>query len=425
MHESTRRRLCRAAFGLACVLPTALALLWCYWQGQPARVAEAESQLTALTGLSARVGSVSRPRPGVVRLSDVQLNEPESGALVARCDKLELRSYRNLAKASLVGARIDADRLAALWPAIDRRMQRWQTDWPAVAVQCNEIEVRSAHGQLKLRAADCDLAGLRRTPDEVQAWAAFQVAEVDNAGKVTLWARRKKQASRPSTRFEVVSGEAWLPAWLLANGCAPLAQVHPEARLRGKFAAVQNASGWDAEVEGLEMQGRDLHRALSGRLPSFGVWPLRVRIDHAKLREGRIERAEGSVRGGKSEVSLETLSWIEGALGLQLHTRAISGTLPFDEMYAGFRLDHEGVHLDGHCQQSRSGVLLRGKKLVLEAPQQHLQPSDVLIELFAEKTSRTVSTGSATAGLLSLMPEPSLFKVSKHQQFEQTNSKLR
>jgi len=425
MHESTRRRLCRAAFGLACVLPTALALLWCYWQGQPARVAEAEAQLTALTGLSARVGSVSRPRPGVVRLSDVQLNEPESGALVARCDKLEFRSYRNLVKASLFRARIDADRLAALWPAIDRRMQRWQADWPAVAVQCDEIEVRSTHGQLKLRAADCDLAGLRRTPDEVQAWAAFQIAEVDNAGKVTLWARRKKQASRPSTRFEVVSSEAWLPAWLLANGCAPLAQVHPEARLRGKFAAVQNANGWDAEVDGFEMQGRDLHRALSGRLPSFGVWPLRVRIDHAKLREGRIERAEGSVRGGSGTVSLQTLAQVEGALGLQLKTRVAAGALPFDEMHAGFRLDHEGLHLDGHCQGPRSGILLRGKKLALQAPTQHTQSSHALIDMFAEEASRTVSASSATAGLLSLMPEPRLFEVSRNQQFEQTNSKLR
>lgn len=429
MHESTRRRLCRAAFWLVCVAPTALVLGWCHWQQQPARVAEAEAQLSALTGLSAQVASVSRPRPGVLRLGDVQLREPEGGALVARCERLELRSFRKLLKVSAVGVRLEADRLAALWPAIDRRMQHWQADWPAVAVHCPLVVVASKHGQMELQTGDCDLAGLRFEPkeEEVQGWLAFCVAEMGNAGKVTLWARRTKQASTPTTRFELASAEARLPAWLLADGCPPLGQIDPQARLRGKLAATYTPAGWDADLANVELNGKDLHRALSAKLPSFGPLPLRMHVKTAALREGRIERAEGLLTSeGSGTTTKATVLRVAAALGLGAPNdqKLPAGEIEFVELKARFHLDHEGLRLAGHCGKTNSGVVLRATRgALLTAPRQPPRDATDLVACFATETTGTVPSSTAAVGLLPLLRSP-LFTVSERL-LEQEDTSLR
>ncbi len=419
MHESTRRRLCRAAFWLVCVLPTALVLGWCHWQRQPGRVAEAETLLSSLTGLTARVSAVSRPRPGVVRLVGVQLREPESSAEVVSCERLEIRRYRNLIKVSLAGAELDADRVGRLWPAIDLRMQRWQADWPSVTVQSSEVAVRSQHGQLTLRASDCDLAGLRFVGDEVQGWLAFRVAELDNTGPVTAWAKREKQATRPTTRFELTSTKAWLPAWLLAGGCPPLAQVHPRAKLRGAVSAAHAPLGWDAKLTGIELQGQELLRVLSSKLPALGSWPLQVHIEQAALQEGRIVSAQGKVRGGVGQVSPATLARIQLALGAAPPGRAPASprsSVDFDELNAAFRLDREGLQLTGLCRGPIAGVVLRSSKGPLLALQEHrLRSPKVLLDMFAQENAGAVPAGAATEGLLSLLPTPPLFEVSSRQ----------
>lgn len=419
MHESTRRRLCRAAFWLVCVLPTALVLGWCHWQRQPGRVAEAEALLSSLTGLTARVATVSRPRPGVVRLVDVQLREPESSAEVASCERLEIRRYRNLIKVSLEGAQLDADRTGSLWPAIDRRMQRWQADWPAVTAHSPEIAVRSQHGKLTLRASDCDLAGLQYAGDEVKGWLKFCLKESDNAGAVTVFARRQKQASRPTTQFELTSAP-WLPAWLLADVCPPLAQVHPQARLRGKLNDVAcTAAGWEAKLEGVDLRGQELLRVLSRKLPALGEWPLHVRIEHAVLRRGRIDSAEGRVHGSVGEVSAATLARIERALGLTPPPRREvppKARIAFDELHAGFRLDHEGLRLTGLCRGPVAGVVLRGAQGPLVTLRgRGPRAAETLLDMFAQENAGAVPAGAATEGLLSLLPTPLLFEVSSRQ----------
>jgi hypothetical protein len=401
-------------------VPTALALFWCFWQRQPGRVEEAAAWLEDLTGLTAQVEAVSRPRPGTLRLSGVRLSEPERGAPVARCERLEVRRHRNLTAVFVVAPVIEVDRASLLWAAIDRQMRRWQPGWPSLAVQCPALEARSRHGTLRLRSqTDCDLAGIAYQGGLVKAWLALRLAEADTTGHVTLWARRIKNASRPATQFQLEAARAFLPAWLVADVCPALGRLEPQTRLRGKLQAVRTSQGWDARLDGVELVGRGLHRVLAAGLPGLGDVELHARVARAVLRGQRLEVAQGQLSAGRGRVAAAALRRAAAALGLALEPSVAAATedVPFDELNVGFRLDASGLALVGDCGRPGSGIVLRSlgqPRALLTAQDSARVPARKLVELFPASGSASVPAGPAAEALLPLLPE-GLFVVSEER----------
>jgi hypothetical protein len=395
-------------------------LFWCWWQRQPARALEAAAWLEELTGLAAKVDTASRPLPGLIRLGGVLLSEPESGAAVARCERLEVRRHRRLTSVSLQTPVVEADRVSLLWAAADRAMRRWQAGWPALSLRCMSIEARSRHGALRLRPQrEVDLAGIVHDGATVKAWLALRSTEADDEGNVTLWARRIKDASRPVTQFQLDSPEAFLPAWLLADACPAVGRLNPQTRLRGELSAVRTPQGWDARLERVELVGKDLHRLLAAGLPSLGSLELQVQVARAVLRGQRLELAHGQIVAGRGFATTEALRRAAAALGLDLAPSAAGATrtVPFDELNVAFRLDSGGLALRGDCGQAGSGVLLRSLREpgeLLTAAGATRLPARTLVELFPASNAASVPAGPAAAALLPLLPE-GLFVVNEER----------
>ncbi|HEY5314525.1 MAG TPA: hypothetical protein VIK18_18475, partial [Pirellulales bacterium] len=69
LHETTRKRLCRAMFFALALVPTAAVLAWGVSRHLPGRAQRLADELSAQLALDIRLSDVSHPRPGVLLLT--------------------------------------------------------------------------------------------------------------------------------------------------------------------------------------------------------------------------------------------------------------------------------------------------------------------------------------------------------------------
>ena len=145
LHDRTRRFICRTAFLLCGVLPTAVTLGWSLSMRSPGQMAAVRSRLESALGLKVQVAKVTYPRPGCTLLEAVELADPETGRTVASARLVEISSDAQGETILASQPEIDAD--AAV------RLKTLLEGWARPTVVGHEQNLRLAAGELTLRCS--------------------------------------------------------------------------------------------------------------------------------------------------------------------------------------------------------------------------------------------------------------------------------
>ncbi len=163
---------------------------------------------------------------------------------------------------------------------------------------------------------------------------------------------RNRQVTPPASGLELDTGGNPLPCSLLGIVLDEVKPLGPRSSFCGHVWANQTPGGWAAQIEG-RLQGLDLAALLSRRLPHTLTGPAELSIESARLWQGRVEQAAGTLRAGPGLVGS---ALVRGAVR-QLHLvstaePAVSGDLGYEQLALDFQVDAGGRAASGLLPRS-------------------------------------------------------------------------
>lgn len=422
LHDTTRRRICRAAFLLLCVTPTVGVLLWCVQRHLPGVAGTEALRLERELGLKVSLEGLRHLRPGRVMYEGLELADPETGRPVLRCRELEAdwsqtTDQQGRPKAWLVLAasqpEVEAAGVEQLAEVLDRVL-RCRTGGP-------QLDVRLVPGQLTLRTADgpqtlTELQGrVESLPGGTQATVNFRLAGIETPEPIRIRLVRNRQTTPPTTGFELDTGGGAVPCGLLAVGLTALEQLGPKSRLRGYIWASQASDGrrpanWDGELAG-EVFDVDLDHLVTAHFPHKLSGTAQVTVQSARFRGARLEEAGGTLVAGPGAISRSLIDAAVGQLGLvRGAVQPASGDLvPYDQLAMAFWIDSRGLQLQGRCSASVPGPILVGRQgALLGHAALQPQPVAALLRTLVPASRHQVPATRQTGWLMGHLPVPQI-----------------
>ncbi|HZN32866.1 MAG TPA: hypothetical protein VFB80_03575, partial [Pirellulaceae bacterium] len=145
MTASTRILLCRIGCVALCLVPTALVAGWTCWRASAsfavAQRADWERELTSRFGLVAEIGGVSYPSPGLARLDNFRLLDPESRQLVLSAAIVEVAAHEGGWQVELWQSQVQASGLGSLARAIEDRILRSPESLARCEISARELSI--------------------------------------------------------------------------------------------------------------------------------------------------------------------------------------------------------------------------------------------------------------------------------------------
>jgi hypothetical protein len=438
LHDNTRRRICRAAFLLLCVLPTASVSVWCARRHLPGGAAAEAKRLERELGLEVSLAGLRYLRPGRVLYEGLELRDPETGRPLLRCRALEAdwqqstdREGRPRMSLVLIASQPEIEAAAAdpqvgapLGELLDRMLRR-QTILRTVPGE-PQTDVRLAAGQLTLRAAGgsqtlSELQGsIESFAGGTQAEASFRLAGIDTPQPIRIRIVRNRQITPPATGFELDTGGGAVPCGLLAIGLPLLERLGPRSRLRGYIWANQKggkgtSAGWEGEFAG-QVYDVDLDDLVTGHFPHKLGGTAQVTIQSARFRRQRLEEASGTLVAGPGVISRSLIDAAVEQLGLVLgaEPQTPGELVPYEQLAVGFLIDARGLQLQGGCSEAghRSEAVAAGTILadrqgrLLGEPVVQPQPLVALVRTLVPASRHQVPATRQTDWLIGHLPVP-------------------
>jgi hypothetical protein len=392
LHDKTRRRICLAVFFLLCLTPTALVVAWCVaWQLPSHKTAEI-ARLRQQTGLVVALDGLRHLQPGTVLYEGLTLSDPETGRTVLRCPRLEATWTRDadpegrpktVVLLTASQPRIEADSAHRLGQLLDRILQN-QGDWADVEFRLSAGEVALSAGEdsRTLRDVEGTIEAIR---GGVQAEAVFRLPGPATPQPLMVRLTRNRQVAPPATGWELDTGGNPLPCSLLSVALAELKPLGPRSRFRGHIWANQTPGGWAAQFEG-QLEGLDLAGLLGERFPHKLSGPAGVSIASARLWQGRVEKASGTLRAGPGQIDRSLLrAAVEQLHMVRMAEPMTAGDLcAYDQLALGFQIDAGGLRMQGCCTGVEAGTVLADRAAPLLAePIAQPQPLAALVQALA------------------------------------------
>ena len=439
LHDNTRRRICRAAFFLLCVLPTAGVSVWCARRHLPGVVGAEARRLQRELGLDVSLEGLRHLRPGGVLYEGLELADPETGRLVLRCRVLEADWQQTIdgqgrPKTSLVLIASQPEIEAA---AVDQlrellgRMLRRRTGRP-------QMDVRLAAGQLTLRSAGgsqtlTELEGsIESFPDGARAEGSFRLAGIDTPQPIRIRLVRNRQTTPPADGFELDTGGGAVPCDLLAMGLPCLEQLGPRSRLRGYIWANQigggrSSAGWTGELTG-QVFDLDLDDLVTGHFPHKLSGAARLTVQSARFRGDRLEEATGTLVAGPGVISRSLIDAAVEQLGLArgAEPEAPGDLVPYGQLALAFLIDSRGLQLQGACSASAPGAILVDRQgRLLGEPVLQPQPVVALLRTLVPASEVQVPAVRQADWLIGLLPIPEIVPLEDAQRAVPPQARLR
>jgi hypothetical protein len=416
LHDTTRRRICLAAFFALCLAPTACVLGWGVARSLPGhRRGEAE-RLGQLLGLEVMLDGVRHPRPGTVLYEGVELRDPETGLTILRSRLVEAVWTRTAAsdgqqKSALIlfasQPEIETSQVGCLW-------QLWQR--LVVAAPGGQTpELRLTAGELAINGPrprtlyDVD-AGLGAVPAGVQAEVAFRLADTKTGEPARIRIVRNRQVAPPLTSFEIDTGGGEVPCCLFSEVASGLRVLGGASRFTGYVVANQSSSAeWEGEVKG-KLLDIDFESMVSEHFPHKLSGLAEVAIDRACFRGGRLEEASGTLHAGPGVIG-RTL--VEAATEhLALPCRPPKADLPdlisYGQIAARFTLNAKGLVIHGDCEKTARGTVLLAEGQPVLSGMENPVPVVGLIRTLVPAKEVHVPAARQTDWLARHLPVPDL-----------------
>ena len=402
-HQHTRRRICRGLFLCGCIAPILALIAWAVSLHLAGHARSHEAELSRRLGMRVTFDDISYPRPGATRYRGLSFSNAETAELLLHVDSLDAHVADGALVLSAVGAEIEVGRLASVWEVIAQGLRT-----PA------EQQVRLLAERVVLRddtttRVFTDVEG-DWDPSEtgMQASLRFGVKGVSMQSPARVRVIRNRQTVPPSTRFELDTSGAPLPCALVVSLFPQLARFGPDSRFRGYLWATEQAAGWDAEWAG-ELTGVDLARLVTDQFPHRLSGTAKIIVQRARMHQGRLDQATGSLTAGPGQVSPSLLSAAVDALYLVPGnvTRSTLGDVPYDQLSLAFDVSDTGLSIRGICRDVPPGTVLTSRSAALLAEPRHERlPVVSLIRMLVPRIEVLVPATRETDILTQLLPLP-------------------
>ncbi|TWT85619.1 hypothetical protein Pla123a_04260 [Posidoniimonas polymericola] len=383
LHQSTKRRLCRALFLLACLLPTFAVTGVIAWRLRPDYSHKQLADLAAGLGVRVECGQCYTPRPGERRFADLRVLHPETGALIATLDTLRCAGTDEGVVGVAGVLTIEVGKLADAGRVLCDSLRGVTAGVASITF----AEVRCGN---QLLAADARLTSESPVADR-RVWSLAEEAADGRRFQLV----RNRQLDPPTTRLTLETGAAPL-AWGRLAGLTPLpAALGPAATFAGKLTLDLEAN--HGQLQG-GFNGVDLAAFTPPESGLHTHVPARLYGVDLAWQAGRFERLDLCVEAAAGEAAWPfadlaryqlrcvltgpMLTAVEENIRLQAYPNT---PLAFDALAFRLRLDGAGCRVLGLLSPSagfdQNCVMQRQGQTMLVADGEHAQPLDALLPL--------------------------------------------
>jgi len=420
MQYSTRLLLCRLGLVVFCLLPTLLVAGWIVWRTSGtfgiARKAEWEQELANRLGLLAEIKNVSYPRPGVARLAEFVLLEPETKSPVARAGLVEVTAIKGGYAVEISQLVVEENQLGLLSRLVDSRFLQ------------APVAPRAQGSPLVLKVLPCDVAlhedgryeALRQFSGGLSAADAraaldldFQFANApDEVKRARLSACRNRAEGAPQTVVEFETAGHYVPCSLLSEWWPELRRLGENSKFAGTFRSVDSGAEREGEWSGTLAQV-DLDALVSERFPHTLSGTATMQIARALVQRGKLVELRGTLQAQNGSISASLVAAAEEHLALQglsnLSQRPQGAAIPVRQLAIGFHLNGQMLALTGSADPTQAGVLLANAAgPILSAPPEHAVAAVNLLRALLPENQYQVPATRQTDALIGLLPLPDI-----------------
>jgi hypothetical protein len=405
MRFEVRRRWCRSAFCLLCLVPTVCIMGAVAVTRSPVYRAAAhaarEAQLSDQLGLSFLAESFQRRGADWV-VHAVELRDPETNQWVLRAASVEF-SAAGRTKVVLVH---HAELYAAQLPRVGQILHEYLLQRPSLSdrpilVSAATLTMRYEQQAESLSDVRCELSSC---PEGSEAFAQFRLPGNVAREPAHLRLIRNRQIDPPTTAWELHTGDTPLPCSLATPWIEAAARLGAGSTFQGKLWAEQGQDDWTAELSGT-FRHLQLERLVTSQFPHKLSGEGELKLKRMNVRRGRIIDLNGDLRARDGVVSRSLLTAARDELRLTLRDPMDDASLfRYKQLEVGFTLDNAGMVLVGSADPA-AGMLCDEQGALLSGGGDVLSPLALLRMLVPQHHVHVPAT-QETASLVRMFPLP-------------------
>mgnify|MGYP005837932255 CR=1 FL=1 len=410
MYERTRRRWLMRAFAAFCLAPTVAVVGFCAVKNRPGLREEQTQRLEAVLGLRVELDDYREPLPGKLRFDGLTLKDPETGAVVFRAARLDVRRQPldddpTAAVSVLVLSADSAELSAAGFDAAaslaDRALRGWLLQ-PSVRIAVGRLHLED-NGRTD-SFSDVQ-ASIDQQANGSSLRACFRWEQSPEPARVQVV--RHRQGAAAGYQVELDTRGAALPCRLLAHAWPAFAPCGDDATFRG---CVWTAGGETpaADLAG-ELSAVDLGRLAALYSGYRFSGRANVVVRSGRIRAGRLEEGVFTLSAGPGLISRDLMEMLVSRLRTPRAAEPVhpGDLVSFEQLAFHAAVDRGGLRLHGCCAGAAPGALLcdhRGP-LLLE-PVLQPQPLAAVVQVLVPGDEAPLPVSRRAQSLARLLPLP-------------------
>ena len=344
LHETTQRRVCRVTFIALCVVPTLLTLVGIAYCNRPWRQSDWQRTLAQRLHVRAELGDITRPRPGMTELGNLQLADLRTDARLGSIDTLSFhrKDSRLILRADHLT--IEAKQLPALVTAVSTWLATGELGPLDFEAEQLTITGPSLH---TLELMDLTIHSVAADAEGQQ----FQLKATGDTGETIQLGLASEQGK---LRFVVDAQQVPLPAWLVGQ-LVPGVRGCGNAMFLGKISATSENQHVDGKLQGtfeqVDLQswiGSDGPHRLQG-IAHVDFEQLDWSNDSLEMVRGKIEAARGATSFSLLKEMVKLFACTPETDWQALEPATPETLIPFDQLAFRFQMSSAGMSLTGAC----------------------------------------------------------------------------
>jgi hypothetical protein len=360
LQESTQRIWCRCGFLALALLPSLVLLVGWGWSRTPwtrhwERQA-VQSYLSGRLGVTSRISHLQALSPFRRRLTGLDIHHPETGEVMARIDEAEI--LRRSSGWEVLIARMQVHSPSALQLA-DRLhecvLRQPDLIQPPLAISIRQLEFAEEEG-----TADSYRVVMEYRGDEQcsRGLLTLQPTKLPVSARSRVEVERWHQLEEPLTRIVLQTGDEALPAELVATFCPWSRHLGDQVKYQGNLEWLCNGPAWSLVLQGRlkDVAWEPVTARLAHRLVGHGE----LQLDEARILNGQLLQAVGSVSSAAGKISRDWLRQAHERLGLGIDPeiiRSAASMVSFEKIGFGFHISGEGVAVHGQIPAHQANYL--------------------------------------------------------------------
>lgn len=414
MSPSFQRNICRSLFFVCCVLPTTLVVAWVLVRNRPGRVPRYMTNMSQRLGLHVHLTGVAHPRPGVTKLTGLQLVDPETKQLIAQSDQVTMVCRSGMVRLTMEEFVVERDQIKRLMEWYRDRILRQTLDFPSpVLVFSRSLVLRDENGDSKFSSVRGEWDRIANGP---KATWDFKLAGQQSTEPLQITYARDCRTHAPTTHFSLDTRDTPLPCSLLAPLLPVMRPLNAQATFQGQVWAAHASQGWKGLAVG-RLSGIELDRVVPPNSLHELTGTAEVTIRELRFRGSKVTRAIGSISAGPGTASrslLHTVTRVLNLVGRDESALLDARPLEYKDLQLGFQIDTTGLILLGHCENVEAGTIMTDTHgSLLRQPQRQPIPVVRLIRALVPNQNVLVPATQETESLLRVLPLPPLAAVQE------------